>query len=494
MESLLVENLIKKVEEYDNSARDNIYKVFDYACKVHGNQRRKSGELYIIHPLQVALILAEQYADIDTVCAGLLHDVLEDGDGITPKDLEQEFNKMIAVLTNGVTKIPLRYFSTKQEQNNANFRKLIMGIAVDPRIILIKLADRLHNMRTLMYLPRNKQIENSIETLDFFVPLANYYGFQQMKNELEELSFQYLNNDIYQSIQEQRLLIMEQDDILRNISTMIHDDLNKNKINNKVDYRFKRPYAIYQQLTKKSISPTKLLELKKKDLPQIKESQIHDIRSLKILVSQLQDCYSSQELLIRHYTVMTGKQKDCIKNPKTNGYQSLHTTIYGNERTPIQTQIRTYAMDEFDKLGLVSYWKEYGKEAYLKMHEDLVEKCSFYQTLEELNTTFSKNEDFVKHVKGEVLTNMIYPKTIEGETIELPLGATPVDFALKTNHNIVPNAIIALVNGKEVSLNTPLPNKAVVEIIPTLEQYVVGSLSSYAVTTYAKQRIKRLRN
>lgn len=495
MENLLITELIEKVVGYDCSMQNKVYKAYDFACKVHGNQRRKSGELYINHPLQVALILAEQYADSDTICAGLLHDVLEDGDGITLEDLKQEFNEKVAILTDGVTKIPLKHFVNKQEQNNANFRKLIMGIAIDPRIILIKLADRLHNMRTLMYLSRSKQIENSIETLDFYVPLANYYGFQQMKNELEELAFRYLNDDIYQSIQEQRqMIMMEQKDILENISTMIHKKLDNNGINNEVGYRFKRPYAIYQQLTDKAISTSQLLHLKKEDISKIKETQIHDVRSLKILVSQLQECYASEEILINHFCVMEGKQKDCIVNPKTNGYRSLHTTIYDDVKNPIQTKIRTYDMDQFDTLGFVSYWKQYGSTAHIKMREDLVTKCQFYSTLVELNSTFSKNQDFVQHVKKEILTNMIYPKTMEGKVVELPIGATVLDFALKINYPFHSNSIIAFVNGKQVPLNAPLPKKAIVEIVPSHERQFVGSLYSCAITTYARQRIKKFKN
>lgn len=492
MEKFMIDSLVEMVEKYDITAKDMIYRAYEYANRVHGNQRRKNGELYIHHPLEVAFILADVEADCDTICACLLHDVIEDGDGIKKEDLEREFNSTIATLTDGVTKMPIYLFSNKKEQNAANYRKLIMGVEVDPRIILIKLADRLHNMRTLLYLPRNKQIENAIETLELYVPLANYYGFQKMKNELEDLAFGYLNYDIYQLIQEQRQNIIENDFVLKDTARSIQDNLGKEGIENQVNYRFKRPYAIYQQLTSKSISPSELVHLQKEDLPLSKPGleHIHDLRALKIVVSNLTDCYLSYEYLIRQYPLMEGKQKDCIKQPKTNGYQSLHATIYGSGGQTIQTQIRTKEMDQFASLGLASYWKRYKEFATTKMREDISLKCPFYQSLLELNHAFSRNEDFVKKTKEEVLSNMIYPRTLDGRTIELPLGSTPVDFALKADCNLIQDDIIAFVDGRPVPLNYPLSNKAIVEIVPTVKRYIMGSLSSYAVTTYAKRKIK----
>lgn len=492
MENIMIESLVEKVEKYDETAGDVIRNAYEYAYKVHGNQRRKNGELYIHHPLAVALILADLKADRDTICAGLLHDVMEDGDGIQKEDIEEKFNPTIAILTDGVTKMSLDLFSNKREQNNANYRKLIMGVVSDPRIILLKLADRLHNMRTLKYLSRNKQIENAIETLEFYVPLANYYGFHWMKSELEELAFQYLNYDLYCWIQAERCSMMAEDDQLKHMANAIHDDLIKENIDSQISYRFKRPYAIFQQLTGRAIQPSELVYLQKEDLlaPQFEVMQIHDLRALKILVSSLEDCYLTQQYLIHHFLLMDGKKKDCIKNPKTNGYRSLHTTIYGSDCKPVQTQIRTQQMDQFDSLGLASYWEIYGKEAYLKMREELSMKFPFYQSLLELNQAFSKNEEFVWHVKKELFSNMIYPQTPEGQTIELPLGATPVDFAFKTHCNVTQGSMVAFVDGKPVPLNYPLPNKAIVEIVPTLSQYVAESLSSYAVTTYAKRKIR----
>lgn len=489
----LLNQLIEMVSSYDAGSISDIYRAYDYASRVHGNQRRKSGELYIVHPLNVAIILASLQADWEVICAALLHDVIEDGDCVTKSEIEREFNKDIAFLVDGVTKMKRELFADKSAQNYANVRKLLRGIMVDPRIIMIKISDRLHNMRTLMYLSRNKQIENSIETLEIFVPLAERVGLHQLKNELTDLSFQYLNYDVYHFIQEKREKIAASSfQLLEDTKDFVHDNLNRQYIENDVSYRIKSVYAIYEKLFNYSIRPSEMMNLKMEDIhfSDSLEKKIHDMRSLKILVSGLGNCYFSKEIIKEQFRVVSGKEKDCIQNPKTNGYQSLHTTIYGSDGLPIQTKIRTFEMEKFAINGLAEYWKKFGDQASLKMKEKLQEDYPFYQSLRKLDTILESDEEFVNRVKEEVLSNMIYPHTKDGKTIELPFGATPVDFAFQAFPDTEKQGILALVNGKYVPLNYQLNSKDVVEIIPIKGEWMVDSLSSYAATTGAKAKIR----
>lgn len=493
MQDFIFETIIAKVKQYDNKAEDIIRKAYHYACSVHGNQLRKSGELYIIHPLEVALILANMNVDRDTVCAGILHDVVEDGDHITLENIESEFNKEIAILVDGVTKMKLDLFSDKEAQNNANTRKIIMGLKKDVRSIIIKLADRLHNMRTLQYLPKNKQIQNALETLEIFVPLANYLGLHQIKNELEDLAFQYLNPDVYQFIYEKRQrIVMENRQLLEDMIHFIKTCLSNECIDSTISYRIKSVYAIYQRLFNYSIKPAELMDLNFRDIyfSERLEEQIHDVRSLKILVSNLNECYASRDVIKSYFSIVAGKEKDCIQNPKTNGYQSLHTTIYGLDGLPVQTKIRTFQMEEFALYGLATYWKIFGQQASFQMQDKIKKDYPFYKSLIELDHIFVSDKEFVHQAKEEVLSNMIYPHTKDGKVIELPFGATPVDFAFQTFNGLGEVGMMALVNGKYVPLNYQLSSKDTVEIVPTFEHYWMGSLASYALTTCAKKKIR----
>lgn len=488
----LLRQLLEIVGNYDSKSIQVIYKAYEYANQVHGNQRRKSGEYYIIHPLHVAMILAELQADQDSICAALLHDVIEDGE-ITKEDLLKEFNRNIACLVDGVTKMKRELFPDKKSQNAANVRKFLREVMRDPRIIMIKLADRLHNMRTLMYLPRNKQIENAIETLEIFVPLAERVELRQMKNELEDLALWYLNADIYRVIQEKRQDIVRENTLfLDEMTNFVQECLQQEKIDNQVSYRIKSVYAICQRLFNHAIKPSELPGLKVKDIyfPDRLERQIHDIRSLKILVSNLEECYVSNDVIKSQFFIIPGKEKDCIQHPKTNGYQSLHTTVYGEDGLPVQTQIRTFQMEEFALYGLASYWKTFGDQASGQMLEKIQSDFPFYKSLMELDHVLTSDEEFVHQAKEEVLSNMIYPHTKEGKVVELPFGATPVDFAFQAFSNIGEFGMLAVVNGKYVPLNYQLSSKDTVEIIPILNCRWMDSLASYAVTTCAKKKIR----
>lgn len=489
-----IENLTEIVSNYDKDAIPLIKKAYEFATNVHKDQKRKSGELYIIHPLYVANILACLHADPDTICAGLLHDVIEDGENLTKEDIEKEFNLTIATLTDGVTKMKLELFPNKEAQNNANTRKTIMSLKKDVRVILIKLADRLHNMLTLEHLPRDKQIQNARETLELYVPLADYLGIQQIKNILEELSLKYLNYDIYNLIAEKREIhIAKNLETLENTATEISKQLTNIGIKNTTNYRFKRTYAIYDQIAKqKKISPKALLNLRMQDiLPYINLSpnNIHDLNSLKILVTNLIDCYKSLELLQYQYETIPGKTKNCIINPKTNGYQSIHTTILDKYNEKLQTQIRTADMEKKALLGIASYWQTDYSNASTIMNEELINKFPFFNSLLELDSSLTNDYDFITQTRQEILSNLIYPHTKEGKIIELPEGATIIDFACKLNK--LNTEIIAIVNGKVVPTNYILKSKDNVEIIP-ISTHILSSNNCTPITIRAKKCMKIL--
>ena len=474
MNTLKLEDLLNKVREYNSEEAEMIKKAYHYAEKLHEGQYRQSGEPYIIHPLNVAYILACIYADRDTICAGLLHDTLEDTN-VTKTQIAHDFNPTIANLVDGVTKISKMNFSTKQEQNLANTRKIITGITDDVRIIIIKLADRLHNMRTLEYKKEVKQKENSIETLEIFVPLAYYIGAYRIKNELEDISFRYLKPDTYKRIEEKKLkLETDCDQILKEMLCKIQNILNDKKIPNEIKVRTKNIYGIYKRLNKGQ-----------------KLSDIHDLLALKIIVDDISNCYQTFGIVHSLYNPINDKFKDYICNPKTNMYRSLHTTVFGPKDRLVQTQIRTFDMDKVASFGLTAYWEKDKGNARDKMQKDLKEKLPFFMSLTEINSVFKNNKDFVDQVKKELFSDLVYVYSSNGQIIELPKGSTPIDFAYKLDTDLGNTMVAAFVNDSYVPIDYKLQNKDRVKIITDKLSY--GPREDWiekAHTTLAKRKIK----
>ena len=355
---------------------------------------RQSGEQYITHPLNVAYILAEMHADRDTLCAALLHDTLEDTSA-TKKDIADLFNKDVANLVDGVTKLNKMNFSSKQEQNLANTRKIITGITEDVRIIIIKLADRLHNMRTLSFKSEFKQKENALETLEIFVPLAYYIGAYRIKSELEDLSLRYLKPDIYKSIEEKKKLVEDSSSqYLKEMLFKIKSFLDNKNIPNEIKLRTKNIYGIYKRISEGQ-----------------KLSDIHDLFAIKIMVDEVENCYRTLYYIHNYYHPINDKFKDYICNPKTNMYRSLHTTVFGPNDSLVQTQIRTFDMDKIASFGLSTYWDiEKGKARDI-MQEDLKEKYQFFKSLTEINAMFGDNQEFISQIKKELFSDKIYVYT-----------------------------------------------------------------------------------
>ena len=474
MEEITLEDLLNNVKTYNEASLPLIKKGYEYAKVLHDGQFRQSGEPYISHPLNVAYILSEMHADCDTICAGLLHDTLEDTK-ITKEAIAEDFNKEVANLVDGVTKISKLNFSTKNDENMANTRKIITGLTTDVRIIIIKLADRLHNMRTLQFKSEFKQKENAMETMDIFVPLAYYIGAYRLKSELEDLSLQYLYPDKYKKIEEIKLKIeADSRNCLFEMLTNIENTLADNNISNEIKVRTKNIYGIYKRLNEGN-----------------KISDIHDLLSLKIMVGDIKDCYQTLGLVHQAYHPINDKFKDYICNPKTNMYRSLHTTVFGPEDRLVQTQIRTFDMDKIASFGLSTYWDIEKGSARDIMQQELKNKYQFFKSLIEINAVFADNQEFVRQVKSELLADKIYVYTTKGEIIELPKGATAIDFAYKIHSDIGDTMVSAIVNDKMVDPDYVLNNKDRVRIITDIMSY--GPREEWldkVQTTKAKMKIK----
>ena len=458
MNELSIYDLIGMLSKHSDEDIKMILKAYKFASELHKGQLRQSGEEYIIHPLNVAVILAEMNADADTICAGLLHDTLEDTP-ITKEEIIEEFNPEVAKLVDGVTKISKMNFSSKKESNLANTRKIITGITEDVRIIIIKLADRLHNMRTLGFKSEFKQKENSLETLEIFAPLAYYIGNYRIKSELEDLSFMYLRPEIYYDLQEKRDKIEEENmDCLIEMLDTIERILNDENIPNDIKIRTKNIYGIYKKINEGY------------DI-----RDIHDLHNLKVMV----------------YHPVNNKFKDFICCPKPNMYRSLHTTVYSGTGQIVQTQIRTFDMDKVASFGLATYWDIHKGEARNIMQSELREKCQFFNSLMEINSMFRDNEEFVDHVKKEVFTDNIFVYTVNGDRIELPKGATLIDLAYRIHTNIGNTMIGGFVNDEFKSIDYVLKNNDRVRIIT--DEFSYGPDQEWfdkAQTTLARRKIR----
>lgn len=448
MNNITLQDLVDKLFDYNLEDIEMIKKAYNYADNLHAGQMRQSGEAYISHPLNVAYILADMHADKETICAGLLHDTLEDTN-ITKEDIENDFGKNIANLVNGVTKLAKMNFSSKQDQNYANTRKIITSITEDVRIIIIKLADRLHNMRTLQFKSEFKQKENALETIEIFVPLAYYIGAYRIKSELEDLSLQYLKPDMYKKIEEKKIKLEEASDTcLKEMLERIKSLLSDKEIPNEIKVRTKNIYGIYKRLN----DGYRLFD-------------IHDLLALKIMVDEVDNCYRTLGVIHSEYRPINDKFKDYICNPKTNMYKSLHTTVFGLDDRLVQTQIRTFDMDKVASFGLTAYWSLEKGGARDIMQNDLREKFQFFKSLAEINTMFGDNQQFVKQVKSELFSDKVYVYTTKGDIIELPKGATPIDFAYKIHTDIGNTMVGAFVNDEYVPIDYILHNKDRVRIV-----------------------------
>ena len=450
-QDISIEKLISKSSKYinDEASLDTIKKAYYYAKDKHQGQLRKSGEDYIVHPLATAIILTDVYADKATICAGLLHDVIEDCN-TSKAEISEEFGEEIAELVYGVTKISKINFSTENESLVEYYKKIIVGMSEDVRVIIIKLADRLHNMRTLWALPEVKQKKIAKETLEILAPIAHHLGINKIKSELEDLSLRYLKPDVFYDIAEKlNNTKLERDQAVADMLTSVSNLLNAHGIKHEIKGRSKSIYSIYRKLEKGR-----------------KFNDIYDLLALRALVETEQDCYTALGIIHSKYRPIPKRFKDYIAMPKPNGYQSLHTTVFGIDGYLFEIQLRTKEMDEVAENGVASHWS-YKENKNLKdtVKSSTDEKLQFFKSIIELNEDKMSSEDFVNSVKNEILNNNIYVFTPMGDVFELPKGSTPIDFAYRVHTRVGETTVGALVNNNMVPLNYQLQNNDIVKII-----------------------------
>ncbi len=472
-ETVTIDGLIKKVlSYYPNTDVDLLSRVYHFSSEAHSSQKRVEGSPYIEHPLAVASILADMKMDVATVAAGLLHDTIEDT-GTTVKDIKDLFGEEVAFLVEALTKLSRIEFKTKEEAHAENFRRMLLAMSEDIRVILIKFADRLHNMYTLQHLPENKQQRIATETLEIYAPIANRLGIGWLKTELEDLSFKAimpeLYNELVRKVAKRR---EEQEGYLKEVMEIVNGKLKEEGISGTVSGRIKHYYGIYQKMQKQRIT----------------FEQVHDVLGLRIITDTKANCYAILGLIHSLWTPVPGRFKDYIGVPKSNMYQSLHTTVIGPKGERIELQIRTSEMHMIAEYGVASHWK-------YKEKEEVDEKSGRYITwLRELIQTQRElvdAKDFLEAVKGEVVPEVIYVFTPKGEIKELPVGSTPVDFAYSIHTEVGHRCVGAKINDRIVPLKYTLRNGDTAEIMTSPTHGPSRDWLKFVVTQRAKSRIKQ---
>ncbi|MEC4676843.1 MAG: bifunctional (p)ppGpp synthetase/guanosine-3',5'-bis(diphosphate) 3'-pyrophosphohydrolase [Nitrospirota bacterium] len=472
-DKLTLEGLLDKIRSYNPEADfGNIKKAYHFSSEAHCTQRRSEGSPYIKHPLAVAYILADMRMDAPSITAGLLHDTIEDAD-IPIEDIKNIFGDDVAFIVKALTKLSKMEFKTKKEAQAENFRKMLLAMSEDVRVILIKFADRLHNMRTLQHLPENKQHRIAAETLEIYAPIANRLGIGWLKTELEDLSFSFLMPELYKELVRKVAKRKEdQEGYLHEVIELINKKLGEEGLPGTVSGRIKHYYGIYQKMQKQRIT----------------FDQIHDVLGLRILTDTKANCYAILGLIHSLWTPIPGKFKDYIGVPKSNMYQSLHTTVIGPKGERVEFQIRTEEMHRIAEEGIASHWKYKEKGS---IDEKSNKYISWLRDLVQAQKEVPDAMDFLEAVKGEVVPEVVYVFTPGGEIKEMPIGSTPVDFAYGIHTQVGHRCVGAKINGKIVPLRYNLKNGDTVEIITSPTHGPSRDWLKFAVTQRAKSRIKQ---
>ena len=477
-DDITYEDILEKIKSYIDREEqlEIIEKAYLFAKEKHEGQFRKSGEPYIIHPMNVAMILTTIYADYETISAGFLHDVLEDCD-CTSEEMEEVFGKGITKLVQGVTKLSKIHFSTENEYLIDYYKKIIVGMSEDVRVIIVKLADRLHNMRTLWAIPEDRQKVKAHEALDILAPIAHHLGIHKIKSELEDLSLRYLKPDVFYDIAEKlNKTKLERDKTVYDMQREVSDLLIEHHIPHEIKGRAKSIYSIYNKLDKGK-----------------KFSDIYDLLALRILVNTEQECYLALGIIHSKFRPLPKRFKDYVAMPKANMYQSLHTTVFGIDGYLFEIQIRTYEMDEVAENGIASHWaykENGGSNSVANLQSTTEQKLQFFKSIIDLSHDKMSSEEFVNSVKDEVLNNNIYCFTPKGDVIELPKGATPVDFAYAIHTRVGETTVGAIVNNNIVPLNYELKNNDIVKINTNKSSSPSKEWLNFVKSTKTKNRIK----
>ena len=467
-------NELEKLISYlNNSEKKIIFNALKFSENAHKNQLRKSGDPFILHPLEVAKILTSIKLDVDSIVAGLLHDTVEDTD-FTINEIESEFGKKVAELVQGLTKISKYALKANKQKLGENYRKLILAATEDLRVILVKLADRLHNMRTLQYINnQSKKINTAIETLEVYSPLAQRLGMKEWQDELEDLSFKIINPDARNSIIDRLQYLNEKDE---NIVDEIRYELKKiylaEDLNCKIIGRIKSPYSIWNKIKNKNIS----------------FEQLSDIMAFRIITNSTRECYRCLGIIHRRYPYIQGRFKDFISAPKSNGYRALHTSVMGPKNKKIEIQFRSNVMEQIADYGVAAHWKYKDPK---KIKEKDTKEYSWMHDLVDLMNTSLNQDELIENSKIKVFQNDIYVFTPKGDVVELPKNATPIDFAYSIHSEIGDKCVAVKINEKLQPLKTILKNGDQIEIITSEESQPSPLWERFAVTTKVKSQIRR---
>lgn len=466
------DKLQEKIISYNpNANMEEVRKAFDFASLAHEGQIRYSGEPYIKHPLNVAYILAELELDETTVIAGLLHDVVEDTK-YKIEDIEKNFGKEVALIVDGVTKLSRIEYKSKMEQQVENYRKMFLAMAQDIRVILTKLADRLHNMRTLRYQPEHKQKEIAEETIDIFAPLAHRLGIFRVKSELEDLSLRYLEPEKYYALTAQiTMKRKEQEAYINEVISILGEKLENFNVKAEITGRAKNFYSIYKKMTKQN-----------KDL-----SEIYDLIAVRVIVDSIKDCYGALGIIHTLWKPIPGRFKDYIAMPKANLYQSLHTTVVGHKGDPFEVQIRTMEMHRIAEYGIAAHWT-YKEGKTTKGNFD--QKLTWLRQVLDLQQDTGDAREFMDSLRVDLFSDMVYVFTPKGDVVELPNESTPIDFAYHVHTEVGHNCVGAKINSKIVPIDYKLQNGDIVEILTLKGNGPSRDWLKIVKTSQAKNRIR----